>query len=52
MKSPHLNHESCPAPAVEHPNTKLLLKEVLDEENMRDEGWQLADGDCALEAYF
>ena len=45
-KSPRLNHESCPALAVKH-HTKLLLKEIPDEENMRDEGWQLADGDCA-----
>ena len=45
-KSPHLNYECCPAMAVKH-HTKLLLKEVLDEENVRDEGWQLADGDCA-----
>ena len=46
-KSPHLNHESCPAPAVKH-HTKLLLKEILDQENVRDEGWRvggLADGD-------
>ena len=46
-KSPRLNYECCPALAVKHPNTKLLLKEILDEENVRDEGWQLADGDCA-----
>ena len=46
-KSPRLNYECCPAPAVKH-HTKLLLKEILDEENVRDEGWQLAAGGWRL----
>ena len=40
-KSPRLNYECCPALAVKH-HTKLLLEEILDEENVRDEGSQLA----------
>ena len=42
-KSPHLNYESCPAPAVKH-HTKLLLKEILEKENVRVEVWKMADG--------